>query len=97
MDAAVNGYLLVADVWYPRWVAWVDVQPTRILRANYLFRAVEVPAGKHNVVFTYQPITFYLGAFVSGLAWLGVGVFIYCARGGSVMFVVCFVSCPIFF
>ena len=83
IEAAVNGYLLVADVWYPRWVAWVDGQPTRILRANYLFRAVEVPAGKHNVVFTYQPITFYLGAFVSGLAWLVVGLFIYRRRRDS--------------
>ena len=83
IEAAVTGYLMVAEVWYPGWVAWVDGQPTRILRADYLFRAVEVPAGKHNVVFAYRPMTFYLGAFVSGLSWLGVGLFLYCRRRDS--------------
>jgi len=83
IEAAVTGYLLVAEVWYPGWVARVDGQPTRILRADYLFRAVEVPVGKHEVVFAYRPLTFYLGACVSGLSWLGVGLYVFRRRRDS--------------
>jgi len=55
----------------------VDGHPAPILRANYLFRAVEVASGDHQVVFTYQPLSFWLGLVVSLLSWLvlaGLGI-----------------------
>jgi uncharacterized membrane protein YfhO len=36
----------------------VDGKPQPILRANLLFRGVEVPAGKHRVEFEFRPISF---------------------------------------
>jgi len=62
------GYLVIADVWYPGWQAFVDGEPTSILHANYLFRAVALPSGEHEVIIAYQPKGFYWGALVSGLA-----------------------------
>ena len=62
------GYLIMADVWYPGWQSFVDGVPTPVLKANYLFRAISLPAGEHIVTFAYQPKWFYTGALVSGVS-----------------------------
>jgi hypothetical protein len=59
------GYLVVADVWYPGWQAYVDGERAPLLRANYLFKAIPIPAGEHEVAVLYQPKAFNLGAAVS--------------------------------
>lgn len=57
--------LFLSDTYYPGWRSFVDNNESKILRANYAFRAVVVPGGKHRVVFEYKPEPFYLGAKVS--------------------------------
>lgn len=59
------GLLLVHDLYYPGWVAEVDGKPRHIVRADLLFRAVEVPAGVHDVTFRFEP--FSLGNLESAL------------------------------
>lgn len=44
--------------WYPGWEVEVDGVRRPLLRADVLFRAVEIPAGTHKVVFTFRPLTF---------------------------------------
>jgi hypothetical protein len=56
-----DAFLYVSDTWYPGWHAYVDGKETKIYRANLAFRAVEVPKGKHTVVFKYVPMSFYIG------------------------------------
>ncbi len=68
------GWVLLSDVWYPGWGAAVDGEPVPVLRADYLFRAVEVPAGAHTVEFGYRPRSFWGGLGVSLLALLGLGI-----------------------
>lgn len=65
--------LVLCDTYYPGWTALVDGQPKPILRANYLFRAVELPAGKHTVQFIYRPLSFVYGAVLFGLCILAIG------------------------
>lgn len=62
--------LLLNDVWHPWWRASVDGDPVDILKANVLFRAVVVPAGKHTVRFTFHP---FEGAWEELKAKVGLG------------------------
>ena len=56
VDAEKAGFLVLNDVWHPWWYAQVDSKAVPILRANVLFRAVPVPAGRHHVRFTFRPL-----------------------------------------
>ncbi len=56
-----DGFLYLSDTYYPGWRAYVDGKETKIYRANLAFRAVEVPKGRHTVVFKYVPMSFYIG------------------------------------
>jgi hypothetical protein len=60
-----NGWLMVSDIWYPGWTAQIDGVATTIEKADDAFRAVYVPTGKHEIVFSYHPASFYIGAGVS--------------------------------
>jgi hypothetical protein len=66
----------LTDLIYPGWEVEVDDQPAKAKRHAGLFRAVEVPAGKHTIRWTFRPIIQTVGAVISGLALLlllGVG------------------------
>jgi hypothetical protein len=69
------GWLVLSDLWYPGWKVEVDGQPTPIFRANYLFRAINVPSGVHTVIWRYSPESFWIGFMVSAVAWILVGIF----------------------
>jgi len=53
--------LYISDVFDYGWQAAVDGMATRVLKANYAFRAVVIPPGTHTVVFSYQPESFLWG------------------------------------
>ncbi len=61
------GYLVLSDVFHPGWGATVDGQPVRILRADFAFRAVAVPAGQHVVRMWFDPPGWRLGALWTAL------------------------------
>ncbi|HEY3174162.1 MAG TPA: YfhO family protein [Candidatus Polarisedimenticolia bacterium] len=65
------GYLVVADAWHGGWRAEVNGRPATVLRADYCFMAVSVPAGEARVVLEYRPGAFTAGVWVSALALLG--------------------------
>ena len=49
------GILVLADTYYPGWHAFVDGNESRVLRANYNFRGVEVGSGEHTIIMKYEP------------------------------------------
>lgn len=55
-EIATPGFLVLNDIHERGWGATVDGVPAPILRANRLFRAVAIPAGRHEVVFRYDPL-----------------------------------------
>ena len=63
--------LVLTDLYYPGWQAFVDGSPAPIYRADYAFRGVPVAGGTHVVEFRYRPLSFLAGAMLSGLTLLG--------------------------
>lgn len=58
--------LVLSDNYYPiGWHAYVDDQPAKTLLANYAFRGVEVPAGKHRIAWRYASAAYNLGLLIS--------------------------------
>jgi len=62
-------YLLLSEVYYPGWRATLDGQEVAIWRADYLFRAIYVPAGTHEVRLWFSPSSFWIGLAVSLVSW----------------------------
>jgi len=44
-----------SDIYYPGWQCTIDGEPADILRADYVLRAVVIPAGKHQIAFRFDP------------------------------------------
>ncbi|MBI1915122.1 MAG: YfhO family protein [Planctomycetes bacterium] len=70
-----GGFLVLTDVWYPGWTATVDGETVRAYRANYVFRAVEVSAGRHEVIFRFEPASYRRGRLMSLGTLAAVGLF----------------------
>ena len=54
-----GGLAVFSDIYYPGWTCMIDGEPADILRANYVLRAVFLPAGRHTVTFTFDPQTLH--------------------------------------
>ncbi|MBU1127141.1 YfhO family protein, partial [Patescibacteria group bacterium] len=59
------GLLFVSDQFYPGWKAYVDGEEAEIYRADFVFRAIYLPSGKHDVVFSYEPESFKIGIIIT--------------------------------
>ncbi len=71
-----NGLAVFSDIYYPYgWKAYIDGKEIPILKANYLLRAIKVPAGEHKIKFEFHPDSFYTGdriALISCLLLFGI-------------------------
>jgi hypothetical protein len=54
-----------SDIYYPKgWSATLGDEPIEYFRANYVLRAILLPAGKHEVIFKFNPKMFYQGRII---------------------------------
>jgi len=84
VEAALTapGMLVLADSFYPGWIASVEGVRHEILAANHLFRGVLLPAGSHRVRFEYDPWTLPVGAGGSACALVAVAFLAFRGRRG---------------
>ncbi len=71
-----GGLLIVSAADYPGWRAWVDGERAQLVRADYVLRAVYVPAGTHHVTMAYNPPLLKIGLAITALTLaciIGVG------------------------
>jgi uncharacterized membrane protein YfhO len=78
--------LVVSETFYPAWRAYIDGHPAHIYVADYMFRAVAVPAGEHQVEMRYKSASFQLGLLVSATTLILVSIvaaYFLCLRPGQ--------------
>ncbi|MBN2491086.1 MAG: YfhO family protein, partial [Planctomycetes bacterium] len=75
-----DGLLVLTDNHFPGWTAAVDGRAAELLRANYAFRAVAVPAGEHEVTFRYWPPSLTWGLLLAGLGLVALTAFVVATR-----------------
>jgi hypothetical protein len=71
VDAPAPCLVVAAQSYYPNWRAYVAGQPVPLWPANHAFQALQVPAGRHEVMLRYEDRRFQLGAIISVLTLLG--------------------------
>jgi hypothetical protein len=64
-ETSMDGFLVLADTWYPNWEVTVDGNKVELYKANGWMRGVPVPAGVHTVEFSYNSSDVVLGGKVS--------------------------------
>lgn len=82
-NAAAEQFAVFSEVYYDKgWNAYVDGKLTPHIRANFVLRAMKVPAGKHEIVFKFEPATYYTGekialaGSVMLFLFVGLGIFL---------------------
>ena len=55
VKSSKGGVVVFSEIYYPEWTATVDGKPVDIGRVDYVLRAVNVPAGNHQVVLDFEP------------------------------------------
>jgi hypothetical protein len=65
------GLVILGDSFYPGWNLTIDGVPAPIYRINRMMRGAAVKAGRHTLVYTYDPASFRIGGVLSLAGLLG--------------------------
>jgi hypothetical protein len=82
-STTASGLLVLSEMYYPAWQAYVDGQRVRLYLADGALRAVPVPAGEHVVELRFESTTLAVGIAISVVTVLGI------LGGGSATLATC--------
>lgn len=74
IDTSENAILSLAHPDYNGWDAALDGQPINIIRAYGGLSAVEIPTGQHTLTLHFAPLSYTIGALMSLITWIGLGL-----------------------
>ena len=64
-NLSAPGFVVLSDLYYEGWKAFVDGIEHKIFRADHILRAVQLEAGEHRIEFVFDPLSFRIGAITS--------------------------------
>jgi uncharacterized membrane protein YfhO len=59
--------LVLSEINYPGWVAYVNGRKRQLLTGNYIFRVLPLPRGNHDIVIRFEPRSFKVGIVISAV------------------------------
>ena len=71
VESEKGGTVLFSEIYYPGWQSTIDGEEVAHGRANYIFRAMNVPAGKHVVEFRFDPKSLKV---TENIAFVAIGI-----------------------
>ncbi|HCF64085.1 MAG TPA: hypothetical protein DEU93_07975 [Chitinophagaceae bacterium] len=70
-DAAAPHLAVFSEIYYKDWKAYINGKPAPYVKANYVLRAMVIPAGKNEITFRFEPNIYHLGNTISTITgWL---------------------------
>ena len=70
-NSTSNNVAVFSEIYYKDWKAYLDGKEVPFFKANYVLRAMVIPAGKHVVEFKFEPSIFFTSKKISAVAgWL---------------------------
>ncbi len=71
-ESGVDGLAVFSEIYYPvGWKAAIDGREIPIQRVDYVLRALSIPAGRHTIVFRFDPPSYVVGNKVTAtFSWL---------------------------
>ena len=75
-DSDAPGTAVFSEVYYPSWQAFIDGKEVKVGRANYILRALAVPAGRHKIEFVFDPLSLKI---TETIAWITFAIIVIAA------------------
>ena len=70
VQSEAGGVVVFSEIYYPGWTATIDGNEAELGRANYVLRALRVPAGEHEIVMEFRPASV---SATDSVAFLAIG------------------------